>query len=99
MGNPGLPEPNPHGAESPASKESFLGVPLKGWAVFAISLIAVCAALAHYTIRIYGDWQEQKLKANQAVSEKEKVTQEKDKIESVNQITSANTNLITREMT
>ena len=83
---------------SGASKESFLGIPLKGWAVVAVSLIAVCATLAHYSIRIYGDWDEQKKKTVQAVNDKEKVTQEKDKVDSVNQITSMNTNLIVQEM-
>src|ERR1700687_5590092 len=84
--------------QSSPSKESFLGIPLRGWAVFAVSLIAVCAALAHYSIRIYGDWEEQKRKTQEAIAEKKKVTQEKDKVDSVNQITSANTNLITQEM-
>jgi hypothetical protein len=84
--------------ESPSSKESFLGIPLKGWAAFAISLIAVCATLVHYSIRIYGDWQEQKMKTEQLAKEKDKTVKEKDMIDSVNQITSANTNLITQEL-
>lgn len=97
MGNPvqAMPDPNP--PPSPA-KESFLGIALKGWAVVAVSLIVVCPTLAHYSIRIYGDWQEQKKKTDQAVNEKEKATQEKDKLDSVNQITSLNTNLIVKEM-
>ena len=97
MGNPGQNLPDPNAGPSP-SKESFLGIPLRGWAVFAVSLIAVCATLVHYSIRVYGDWQEQKKKTEEVVNEKQKATQEKDKVESVNQITSMNTNLITQEM-
>jgi hypothetical protein len=79
-------------------KESFLGIPLKGWAVAAVSLIVVCATLAHYAIRVYGDWTEEKQKTGQVTHEKDAANQAKDKLESVNQITSRYTNLITAEM-
>lgn len=96
MGNPAhaVPDPNP---QSPTSKESFLGIPLKGWAAFTVSLIAVCATLAHYSIRIYGDWQDQKKKTAQVISEKDKTAKEKDNLDSLNQITSTTTNLTTKE--
>lgn len=90
MGNPIQATPDQKPQASPP-KESFLGIPLNGWAVFAVSLIAVCATLIHYSIRIYGDWQDEKGKTAQ-------VTTEKDKLASVNQITSTYTNLITQEM-
>jgi hypothetical protein len=93
MGN----APNPE-SQSDAPKESFLKIPLKGWAVATISLIAVCAALAHYSIGIYGEWQDQKNKAEDATNQKDRANIEKDRLESLNQITSRNTNLVTQEM-
>ena len=98
MGNPDLASPE-QGPQASPPKEAFLGIALRGWAVFAISLIVVCATLAHYSIRIYGEWQDQKTRADDADTQKQKANQERDKLESVNQITSANTNLITQEMT
>jgi hypothetical protein len=51
--DPHTQDPEP---QSSASQESSLGIPLKCWAGFAVSLIAVSAAFSYYSIRVYSDW-------------------------------------------
>lgn len=94
MGNPVEPNLKP----DPVTKDSFLGVPLKGWAVAALSLLAVCAAGAHYAIRLYGEWQEQKTKLEQANTLAKTSTEERNKLSAINDVTSKNTDLITAEI-
>jgi len=67
-----------------ANKPNFMGIPLTGWAIFAVSLIVVLYAAGHFGFKLYDDWKQAKqiAAANAAANED----------------TSTYTNAVTREM-
>lgn len=68
-----------------------MGVPLRGWAIFAVSLIVVAFTAGHFGFKLYDDWQEA-LKDKAAFAEKAK------KAAAINQDTSSYSDAITKEM-
>jgi hypothetical protein len=97
LGNPSQSPPHP-GTDASPSKDSYLGIPLKGWAGFAISLIAVCATVAHYAIGIWADYKEQKNKADTVIAANKTLTSENKVSTPVYNDATSRTNLITKEM-
>lgn len=95
MGSP-IAAPQHPAAES--SKEPFLGIPLKGWAVFVISLIAVCAAFAHYSIGVLGDIADLKRNLASADTKTKQLALAKSNSDAIVLDTSEQTDLITREI-
>ncbi len=70
---------------------NFMGIPLRGWAVFAVSFIVVAFAAVHFGIKLYGDLQE-------ALKDKAKLADTAKKTAAINEDTSSYANAITREM-
>jgi hypothetical protein len=81
------------GASGDAKKTdpNFMGVALKGWAVFAVSLLVVAFAAGHFGFKLYDDWQE-------ALKDKAELADKVKKAAAINQDTSAYSNAITKEM-
>lgn len=73
-------------ADKPSDvKASFMGIPLKGWAIAAISLIVVCYAAGHFGVKLYSELQRTKI--------------DKQTLKDVNDNTSQYSNAVTKEMT
>ncbi len=81
------------GASGDAKKTdpNFMGVALKGWAVFAVSLLVVAFAAGHFGFKLYDDWQED-------FKDKAELADKVKKAAAINQDTSAYSNAITKEM-
>jgi hypothetical protein len=86
------------GTDTSSAKDSYMGIPLKGWAGFAISLIVVCAALAHYTIVTWGEFKEQEIKINSVITDNTKLTTENKVSTPAYADATHRTNAITAEM-
>ena len=53
-----MPEGNTSDADKARdTKASFMGIPIKGWAIAAISLIVVCYAAGHFGVKLYYELQ------------------------------------------
>jgi hypothetical protein len=93
--------PAPDGAntsESQYKKPNFMGIPLAGWAVFAVSLIVVLYVAGHFGLKLYDDWQEA-LKQKTSLEEKAKEAEKKAReAAAINNDTSAYSNAVTKEM-
>jgi hypothetical protein len=80
------------------NKANFLGVPLTGWAVFAISLLAVGYAAGHVYITLSTELTEAKAEKIKLQNTNNKVTAEKSQLANVNADTSQYTDAVTKEM-
>lgn len=79
-------------------KPNFMGIPLAGWAIAAVSLIVVLYVAGHFSLKLYGDYQEA-LKEKASLQERAKEAAKKaEAAAAVNNDTSSYTNAITKEM-
>jgi|SRR5438552_6205979 len=73
------------------NKPNFMGIPIRGWAIAAVSFVLVLFAIGHFGFKLYGDWQE-------ALKEKANLAVKAEKAAAVNQDTSSYANAVTKEM-
>lgn len=72
-------------------RPNFMGIPIQGWAIFGISVVAVAFAVGHFGLKLYGDYQ-------QALSEKDALQDKADTAAKINQDTSSYSDAVTKEM-
>lgn len=72
-------------------KPNFMGIPLTGWAIVAVSFIVVLYVAGHFGFKLYGDWQD-------ALAQKAKSEAKATQAAAVNADTSAYSNAVTKEM-
>ncbi|MBZ5627918.1 MAG: hypothetical protein LAO06_03540 [Acidobacteriia bacterium] len=70
---------------------NFLGIPLKGWAIVAVSFIVVCYTAGHFTVKLYGELAKLRNELNEEKKQNVKVNQ-------ANKDTSVVTDAVTKEM-
>jgi len=84
-------EKKPDSLKPTDNEPNFMGIPLRGWAIFAVSFIVVAFTAGHFGFKLYGDWQE-------ALKEKAELAEKARKASVINQDTSAYSDAITKEM-
>jgi len=84
-------ETNPGNSGPTSDGPNFMGIPLRGWAIFSVSLIIVCFTGGHFGLKLYDDWQT-------ALKDKGEVAEAARRATAINQDTSSYSNAITKEM-
>jgi hypothetical protein len=72
-------------------RPNFMGIPLTGWAIFAVSVIVVVFVAGHFTIKLYDEWQH-------ALQDKNQIAGQAKKAAAINEDTSSYSNAVTKEM-
>src|SRR5207247_1112989 len=81
----------PNNPKPTDNKPNFMGIPLRRWAIFAVSLIVVIFTAGHFGFKLYDDWQE-------ALKEKAEIAAKAQKATVINKDTSSYSDAITKEM-
>jgi len=81
----------PTNTKPSGDKPNFMGIPLRGWAIVAVSFIVVAFTAGHFGFKLYDDWQE-------ALKEKVDLAETARKVTAINHDTSAYADAITKEM-
>ncbi|MBZ5511658.1 MAG: hypothetical protein LAN70_10880 [Acidobacteriia bacterium] len=88
---------NTNSANKTGQPANFLGIPLKGWAIFAVSFIVVCYTAAHFTVKLYGELAQVRSELVATKQQKSEIARSNDKATRINKDTSVYTDAVTKE--